>query len=165
MAWLSHMIMGQWWKGTINHLLRLNNLCNSLLLPVWNICFMQKANLYFKLFNDTGKSRVAALTSLSVAKHPRSKNKTLKAGEAMELVASSSLCNCCRSINRAANASCAADLNSPWLLPLWAAASHRHWAKERKCKRTPLPPQKKLSVIFLDSVWLFLRGLEFYFVA
>lgn len=73
-----------------------------------------------------GKARVAAFTSLSIAKHPRSEYKTLKAGEAMELVPSSSVCNCCRSISRAANASCAADLNSPWLLPLWAAASHRH---------------------------------------
>lgn len=36
--------------------------------------------------------------------------------------------------------------------------------KRENAKELPLPP-KKLSVIFLDSVWLFLHDLEFFFLS
>lgn len=46
MTWMLHMIMELWLKGTINHFLLPNELYDSLLMPIWNICFLQKANLY-----------------------------------------------------------------------------------------------------------------------
>lgn len=96
MTWLFHMIMELWLKGPINHFLLLNGLNGSLLMPLWNICFLQKVNLYLNYSmakKKRGEQKHHPEICLIVAENLKSKSGSSRIKEAIKLVPFSVSCN------------------------------------------------------------------------